>query len=103
MKVEYLKEKWYQIRRYCFKEGYVDLMHCDCINHPDNETISRYQLNSNKCYVRLNQEKWVNRNNLNKIFYELLNIDKNNEQVLDTLTASELFFLCETPYTYLED
>lgn len=58
LKVELIKEGWVKFRRFHCKEGYIDEWMGDAINHPDNESESKLQLNSFKTYWRCNGKRW---------------------------------------------
>lgn len=106
MRIEFLTEnnESHTIKRVHFKEGYIDFMTCDMSYDPNTQFKPNYSLNAGRCYVRLNQNRWIRRDNLNNTIFEIyFNKDSKEEEILNTLTASEFFFLCETPHTYLED
>ena len=106
MKVEFLTEdnEKHTIQRVHFKEGCIDFITCDMSYDPNTQIKPSYSLNAGRCYVRLNKNRWIRRDNLNNTIFEIyFNKASKEEEILDTLTASEFFFLCETPYTYLED
>lgn len=106
MKVEFLTEdnEKHTIKRVHFKEGYIDFITCDMAYDPNTQIKPSYSLNAGRCYVRLNNNRWIRRDNLNNTIFEIyFNKASKEEEILDILTASEFFFLCETPYTYLDD
>ena len=52
---ETLEENWYSMQRVHFDTGgFIDIVHCDSINNPNNPKRAGIQLNAFATYVRLN-------------------------------------------------
>lgn len=92
--IEDIKEKWYTIRRYHCKEGFIDYFQCDSANHPDNDQKSTINLNSIVSYYRLDSDgKWIDRNTLRGLF-EKLTIEN-----MKVFTAKEIWMQTLTNLT----
>lgn len=84
--IERVKEKWYILRRYHCKEGFIDCFADDSANHPDNSHKSTINLNSTCTYYRLNKDgEWIDRNQI-KALLGLLTIEN-----LKIYTANEIW------------
>ena len=89
--IKNIQEKWYTLRRYHCKEGFIDYWQGDSADHPDNEKKSGYNLNSTSSYYRLNGEgKWISRRDARGMFERLtpeaINLFSSHEIWMDALT-----------------
>lgn len=89
--IEDINEKWYTIRRYHCKEGFIDRYTGDSINHPDNDQKSTVNLNHIVSYYRLSSDgKWIDRNQIKSIFdlltFENMKVFTAKEIWIETLT-----------------
>jgi len=86
MKVETIKEKWYSLRRYYCKEGFIDVYQGDSHHDPDLDEKPNIQVNNIITLYRLNGvSKWHNRNQLRGLF-SVLNGDER-----ELFTADEIW------------
>jgi hypothetical protein len=87
MKVEEVKEKWYTLRRFHCKEGFIDAYQGDSHHDPDLDEKPRVQVNRIITLYRLNGKgKWHNRNQLKGLFDVLL-----SDEQRELFTAEELW------------
>ena len=61
------KEGWVEFLRHECKSGFIDQWLGDVANNPNNETESKWQLNSFALFYRLNgQGKWISQRDFSK-------------------------------------
>lgn len=88
MKVETIKEKWYEIRRLYCKEGFIDLYQGDSHHHPDLNAKPTMQVNNMVALYRLDGKgEWVSRNRMRGIFDAL-------HEYSDMFTSKEIWDYC---------
>lgn len=87
MKIEHLKEGWVNFTRYSCKEGFIDTWVGDSVNNPNNKEKSNINLNSFASYYRLNEGKWVNRQDL----FRLTQLEPVLSQLAESCTATEIW------------